>query len=107
MDLETTLKRDLFGDVALKTDETGPVIVRNTTSARWWVRWLARYLLRREARALAALDGIDGVPRLLHVERDKLVRSYISGAPMHHAIPPTSTGVTRHLACCDAFTARA
>ena len=87
MDVETTLKRDLFGDVALKTDESGAVIVRNTASARWWVRWLARYLLRREAKALAALDGIDGVPRLLHVNRDKLVRSYISGKPMHRARP--------------------
>jgi len=87
MDVETTLKRDLFGDVALKTAESGAVIVRNTASARWWVRWLARYLLRREANALAALDGIDGVPRLLHVNRDKLVRSYISGKPMHRARP--------------------
>ena len=87
MNAETILKRDLFGDVSLQKSDTGQVIVRNTASARWWVRWLARYLLRREARALAALDGIEGVPTLLHVERDKLVRSYISGRPMHYAKP--------------------
>jgi predicted Ser/Thr protein kinase len=90
MNAETTLKRDLFGDVTLKKSDAGAVIVRNTASARWWVRWLARYLLRREATALAALDGIDGVPRLLYVERDKLVRSYISGEPMHRAKPDNS-----------------
>jgi RIO-like serine/threonine protein kinase len=85
MDAETTLKRDLFGDVTLKKSDAGTVIVRNTASARWWVRWLARCLLRREAKALAALDGLEGVPALLHVERDKLVRSYISGKPLHRA----------------------
>jgi RIO-like serine/threonine protein kinase len=87
MNGETILKRDLFGEVALKASDDGPVIVRDTTSARWWLRWLARYLLRREATALAALDGIDGVPQLLHVERDSLVRSYISGTPLHRAKP--------------------
>ena len=87
MDVEKTLKRDLFGDVVLKTNDSGAVIIRSTASARWWVRWLAKYLLRREAKALAALDGIDGVPRLLHIDRDKLVRSYIVGKPMHRAKP--------------------
>jgi RIO-like serine/threonine protein kinase len=87
MDVQKTLKRDLFGDVVLKTNDSGTVIIRNTASARWWVRWLAKYLLRREAKALAALDGIDGVPRLLHVDREKLVRSYIIGKPMHRARP--------------------
>ncbi len=85
MDGEKLLKRDLLGDVVLRDDHTGAVVVRRTANARWWLRWLARALLRREAEALAALDGIDGVPRLLRYERDTLVRSFIDGAPLHTA----------------------
>ena len=59
--------------------------MRNAAAARWWLRWLARYLLGREAKALAALDGIDGVPQLLQHERDTLVRSYLAGKPLHEA----------------------
>lgn len=85
MDDERILKRDLFGEVVLRHDAAGPVIVRNTAVARWWLRWLARYLLGREAEALAALDGINGVPQLLRRERDTLVRSYLAGKPLHDA----------------------
>ncbi len=87
MDREKLLKRDLFGEVALRREGDGPVIVRDTSGARWWLRWLARRLLRREARALAALDGLDGVPQLLRLERDRLERTFIDGEPMHCARP--------------------
>lgn len=85
MNDERTLKCDLFGEVVLRHDVEGPVIVRNAAAARWWLRWLARYLLKREAVALAALDGIDGVPQLLQHGRDTLVRSYLAGKPLHDA----------------------
>lgn len=85
MDDERILKCDLFGEVVLRPNAEGPVIVRNAAAARWWLRWLARYLLRREAIALAALDGINGVPQLLHLERDTLVRSFLAGKPLHDA----------------------
>jgi len=85
MNDEQILKCDLFGEVVLRYDAEGPVIVRNAAAARWWLRWLARYLLRREAEALAALDGIDGVPQLLQHGRDTLVRSYLAGKPLHDA----------------------
>lgn len=87
MDRKKVLKRDLFGEVALRRDDDGPVIVRDTARARWWLRWLARRLLRREAVALAALDGLDGVPQLLDVGRDRLERTYIDGEPLHRARP--------------------
>ena len=43
--------------------------------------------MRREARALAALDGLDGVPRLIRMERSRLEREYLDGEPMHRAKP--------------------
>jgi len=69
----------------LRHGAQGPVIVRNAGPARWWLRWLARYLLGREAKALAALDGMEGVPQLLQHERDTLIRSYLAGKPLHEA----------------------
>lgn len=81
------LKRDVFGQVTLRSGDGEPAVVRDLESARWWARGLARWLLTREAKALAALDGMDGVPRLLRVGRDALWRSYIDGLPMHRARP--------------------
>ncbi|HET7844796.1 MAG TPA: serine/threonine protein kinase, partial [Xanthomonadales bacterium] len=40
-----------------------------------------------EARALRALDGLVGVPRLLRDERGVVARSYIAGRPMQEARP--------------------
>lgn len=81
------LKKDLFGEVRLETDDGRARIVRDTTAAPGWLRWLARFLLRREAAALAAVAGLDGVPALVAQGRDRLERNYIDGAPMHHARP--------------------
>ena len=82
------LKKDLFGEVWLQKSAADAVILRDTRSARWWLRWLARSLLKREARALAALDGIDGVPVLIHYDEDQLTRSYLGGTAMHLGTPP-------------------
>jgi len=81
------LKKDLFGEVRLETVDGRSQIVRDATSATLPFCWLAQALMRREARALAALDGLDGVPGLLHADRGRLVREYLEGAPMHHAKP--------------------
>lgn len=81
------LKKDVFGQVALRMSDGEPAVVRDLSSAPWWARGIARRLLAREARALAAADGIEGVPRLLRVERDRLSRSFIEGEPMHRARP--------------------
>lgn len=87
MSAEKILKRDLFGEVTLQTRDEEPVIVRDTTRAAWWLRWLARALLRREARSLAVLEGLDGVPEVLRQERNILVRSYIEGEQLHRVKP--------------------
>lgn len=81
------LKKDLFGEIR-QTDAGSEVqIVRDSSGASPWLRWLARVLLRREARALAALTDVDGVPQLLRSERDILVRSYLAGVPMQEGRP--------------------
>ena len=81
------LKKDLFGEVRLESAGGTRRIIRDTAAAAAPLRWLARGLLRREARVLAALDGLDGVPALVHVDRGRLAREYLDGAPMHHAKP--------------------
>ena len=52
---ERVLKQDLFGEVRLAGRDGRQVVIRDTGTARWWLGWLARLLLRREAAALAAL----------------------------------------------------
>lgn len=81
------LKKDSFGQVTLVDTGTGQLIRRDTRDASWAVRWLARKLLAREARALAVLEGVDGVPQLISVERETLDRCYVAGLPMHVGKP--------------------
>ena len=78
------LKSDIFGRVWLNSDQR---IVRDVTAARKWARPLANWLMAREARALAALDGLDGVPAILSVGSDQLEREFIDGLPMQQAKP--------------------
>src|SRR5688572_8241879 len=69
------LKSDTFGTIC----RDGVRVIRDTRPARPWARWLARYLMRRERRALAHLAsvGIPGIPRVLATDRDTLTRSWI------------------------------
>lgn len=77
------LKSDLFGTIT----RAGPVVRRDTRPARWWIRWLARRLATREARALATLAGMPGVPTLLSFRGGVLERTWIEGEPMHRCRP--------------------
>lgn len=81
------LKSDLFGTVWRGESAGREYVERDTGGARWWTAWLARSLCRREARALARLDGLPGTPRLLHADRRKLRREWIDGKPMQLAEP--------------------
>ena len=81
------LKKDLFGEIRLLQCGAVQQVLRDTRSAHPLVRWLARALLRREARVLAALADVPGVPRLVDVGPDRLVRNYIAGRPLHTARP--------------------
>jgi len=81
------LKRDLFGSVSLGDGPGGHFVLRDTTSARPWLAWLARRLARREARALQKLAGLDGTPRLLAFDGTRLCREWIAGEPMQRSRP--------------------
>ena len=81
------LKSDLFGTVWRGDADGLGFVQRDTSGARWWTAWLARRLCRREARALARLDGLPGTPRLLHADRLTLRREWIEGSPMQLARP--------------------
>ena len=81
------LKSDLFGTVWRGEENGRDFVLRDTGGARWWTGWLARSLCRREARALARLDGLPGTPRLLGADRRTLRRVWIEGRPMQFAQP--------------------
>ena len=81
------LKSDLFGSVSRDGERGREFVLRDTASARWWLAWLARRLCRREAQALARLDGIIGTPRLVAVDPGGLRREWIEGRPMQVAQP--------------------
>ncbi len=84
---ETQLKSDLFGRVTLIEQKGEQWIRRNTKAARVWARPIARWLARREARALLHADGMDGLPALLGWDGAILERSWIEGEPMQQAKP--------------------
>jgi RIO-like serine/threonine protein kinase len=82
------LKKDIFGRTDLVPDRVNQFIIRrDTRTAAPMVRWVARLLLAREARALAVLDETPGIPALIRADRDTLDRSYIEGSPMQEARP--------------------
>ncbi|MCM2310636.1 MAG: hypothetical protein NDI84_04455, partial [Steroidobacteraceae bacterium] len=88
-DTGTSLKRDLFGEVALLrvTNAEGDIdcVQRDTTAAARGLRWLARRLAAREARALHVLRRVPGVPRLVSWDGRRLVRSWLPGVPLQRA----------------------
>lgn len=84
---DTLLKADELGRIELTRRDGVAVIRRDVAAARWWARAFARRAAAREARALARLDGIEGVPALLGWNGRELLRGYIAGAPMQQAQP--------------------
>jgi predicted Ser/Thr protein kinase len=98
---ETQLKGDALGRIeqgrladAPADAKTGAqaaqqAIRRDVSGTRLAVRPFACWLLRNEARALAAAEraGVAGVPRLLAVERQRLLRTWLDGRPMQQARP--------------------
>ena len=81
------LKQDAFGAIYRVREGARMLIRRDTRTARVGLRWFARHVARREVRALQKLEGLRGVPRLLHSDRDVVERSYIGGLPMQEAQP--------------------
>jgi RIO-like serine/threonine protein kinase len=79
------LKSDTFGTISRDGDR----VIRDTRPARPWARGLARYLMRRERRALTHLTDahLRGIPRVLAADRHTLTRAWIDGQPMQIAQP--------------------
>ena len=81
------LKADELGRIEIVERAGLRVVRRDVGAARWWARAFARRAAAREARALAKLAGVDGVPALLGWNGRELLRGYIAGAPMQQARP--------------------
>lgn len=84
------LKKDLFGEIWKVTESGEVAILRDTRPARWWLQWLARVLLRREARALAALTDIEGIPQIVRNGHHTLLRTFIPGKPLFEVRPDSA-----------------
>lgn len=103
-EVEALLKRDLFSTVERGTFVAAdgsrlPAVRRDWTARPWWTALPAAWLAARERAALRHLDGFPDVPRLLHTERGRLVRSHLPGAALHEARPrdPAYYGAARRL----------
>lgn len=81
------LKSDLFGTVSRIEQDGRLSIRREIAGAPIWTRWIARRLMRREARILQALEPMQTAPKLLSLSRNSLERSFLQGKPMHIAKP--------------------
>lgn len=80
-------KRGMLGDVYREGEDENARIVRDFAASRW--PWLTRLLARREARALRMVEGTPGIPKLLRLDRDRLIRSCLPGQAMHLGEPPS------------------
>jgi hypothetical protein len=83
------LKTDALGTTRLVRNGVAVVVERDTRTARFGVRWLARRLAAREAAALAALTGLPHLPQLLAFDGAVVRRSYVPGVPLHRAPGPS------------------
>jgi hypothetical protein len=88
------LKRDHFSTIVqghAPGDPEAKRILRDLTGLPWWTAGLARWLARREARALAAVQGIEGVPVLHRAGRNGILRGWADGLPLN-LNPPRHAG---------------
>ena len=88
---EQVLKRDLFGRIEQGRVATaaGPLagVRRDFRAGALWLRPVAAVLARREARALAWLQGVGDVPALLDRGRGRFLRSFLEGRPLADVAP--------------------
>lgn len=90
----TVLKRDHFSTIVqghAPGDPQAKRLLRDLTGLPWWSAGIARWLARREGRALAAVQGIDGVPTLLRADRAGILRGWAEGLPLN-LDPPRHAG---------------
>lgn len=86
----TVLKRDAFSETVSGHLEGQPdrrIACRNLEGLPAWSLPVARFLARREARALRAVQGIAGCPVLLRADRRGILREWSDGTPLQLAKP--------------------
>ncbi|MGI3185138.1 serine/threonine protein kinase [Nioella aestuarii] len=87
---DTVLKRDVFSETIaghLVEDPSCKVALRKLDGVPIWARPLAWFLARKEIRGLRAVQGIEGTPELLRVDKVGLLRSWSEGTPLQLARP--------------------
>ena len=87
---ETVHKRDIFSETIsgqLEDVSDFPVVLRKLDTVPIYAKPVAWALARREIRALRAVQGIDGCPLLVRVDRTGLLRSWTKGTPLQLAQP--------------------
>ena len=87
---DTVLKRDVFSETIaghLAEEPSRKVALRKLDGVPFWARPVAWYLARKEIRGLRAVQGIDGTPDLLRVDKVGLLRSWSEGTPLQLARP--------------------
>lgn len=87
---DTVLKRDVFSETIaghLAEAPSRKVALRKLDGVPIWARPVAWYLARKEIRGLRAVQGIEGTPELLRVDKVGLLRSWSEGTPLQLARP--------------------
>jgi hypothetical protein len=96
---QVVLKRDVFSTIERGRFRTASgeveAVLRRLDDVPWWSRALARFLFRRERRALAVAGRLGIAPPLLFAGRDVLVRGWIDAIPLHIAKPHGDTAYFR------------
>ncbi|MEM1274302.1 MAG: serine/threonine protein kinase [Pseudomonadota bacterium] len=86
----TVLKRDVLSETFsghAEDEMDRKLVLRRLSGLPLWSRGLARVLARREVRGLRAVQGIDGVPELVRVDREGILRAWSEGTPLNIARP--------------------
>lgn len=87
---ETVHKRDIFSETISGTLDgipDTPVVLRKLDTLPIYARPIAWALARKEIKGLRAVQGIEGCPTLLRVDKTGLLRSWTRGTPLHLAKP--------------------
>lgn len=87
------LKRDHFSAIIqghAPGDPAHVLVLRDLTGLPWYSASVARWLARREARALSAVQGIEGVPHLIRADRTGILRGWTEGMPLNLDPPRTA-----------------
>ncbi len=90
---DTVHKRDIFSETIsgrLEGIPDFPVVLRRLDGVPFYARPIAWFLARKEIRGLSTVQGIEGTPLLVRVDKTGLLRSWTQGTPLQLARPDTS-----------------